>query len=216
MASINEQALLAYCYAPLRKRGISLETKISVEQLTALQSVVAEVLSEQSPDKVERTETLVPATDYPALRSIVGRESKDGKTVKVFTFALRDAAYDSALPLLGIALTVFTGIPSLALIPQSAAVAKTLWSKMIVLERPKDEDAIDVLETLVVRRAELFASGSEDMPKSCELMDKLQWTIDRTKPALSKLYSRKIIQAKLWGGQQDDFAHGDTQWQVAL
>lgn len=218
MRKVDETALLGFCFQPLHRQHIHIEAAVPEAHLGAVHAALVSLLSEEAADSdaVERSIREVPAAEAAHLHFIVGRRRQGDKTVRLYTFGLRNAGTETALPLLGIALTVFTGIPGWSLVPQVGGVLKTLWSKLVVLERPEDGDAIDALEALVALRAERYAKGDDSLPKSGELMAALGWAADRLKPVLSSLNGRKIIEATAWGGQRDDVIHPDTSWRVKL
>lgn len=218
MRQVDEAALLGFCFQPLHRQQIHIEATADEAHLDAVHDALVALLSQEAArgDRVERTERDVPAAAAPRLKSIVGRQTEDGRTVRVYTFGLRDAGVETALPLLGIALTIFTGIPGWSLVPQVGGVLKTLWSKLVVLERPADSDAIDALESLVALRAGRYANGDPALPSSADLIAALEWPAERLKPVLSGLNGRKIIEATAWGGQRDDVIHPLTRWRVKL
>jgi hypothetical protein len=91
------------------------------------------------------------------------------KTNTILAFAFKDAATETFFPLLGIALAIYTGKWGAATIPQVGSVLKTLWSKLVLLKRPVDADAIDVLNALVRVRARHVMSESKSHPTTIEI-----------------------------------------------
>jgi hypothetical protein len=175
------------------------------------------LLSESSESEKPRVEA--EATTLPAgapFSSVVYRDVGADGTRKMVTFGFRDAAIETALPLLGIAIAVFTGKAGLASLPQVGSVIKTLWSKLVVLKRPEDGDAIDVLEAMSRVRARQLLLGAGEYPSGGDLVHELSLGSEAVARALTRLRSTGVVEAVAWGGQTGDVGNAANRWRVKL
>ncbi len=131
-------------------------------------------------------------------------------------FSFKEAAIETTLPLLGIVLTIYTGKWGLASIPQAASVLKTLWSKLIVLKRPEDADAIAIVNAIVWVRARHVLQGANEHPSNHELEIESGLSRDSLIVALRSLRSRGVIEASPWAAQTDDFTQQGNCWKIKI
>lgn len=96
------------------------------------------------------------------------------------------------------------------------AVLKTLWSNLVVLKRPEDADAIDVVRAIVRVRAQHVLNGSNEHPTTRELERDSGLATDALLAALKTLKSRGIIEASTWAAQTDDMSQQGNRWKVKL
>ncbi|HEX3129774.1 MAG TPA: hypothetical protein VH394_20735 [Thermoanaerobaculia bacterium] len=216
MQQILENELLGYCFLPLGEDAGALADSLTDDDAEALRTALAELLIDQAAEDglIETGAVEVPAVQD--FKSILYRDSGKGGTRKVVAFSFRDAAVETALPLIGIAITVFTHKLALATLPQIGGVLKTLWSKVVVLKRPADSDAIDALEAVVRIRARQVAKGGEDYPTTAEVERHLDRQTETVRRALTRLKSSAVLEVVSWGGQTEDVGHPGTSWKVRL
>jgi hypothetical protein len=218
MIQVQENELLGYSLRPLGDAGAALVARMSDEEATAVRAALAQVLLDESSQPGEpRVE--VAATTIPAgapFSSVVYRDIGADGTRKMVTFAFRDAAVETALPLLGIAIAVFTGKAGLASLPQVGGVIKTLWSKLVVLKRPQDSDAIDLLEAMSRVRARHLLLGAGEYPSGGDLVRELSLGAEAVTRALTRLRSAGVVEAVAWGGQTGDLGNAANRWRVKL
>jgi DNA-binding transcriptional MocR family regulator len=95
-------------------------------------------------------------------------------------------------------------------------VSKTLWSKLILLRRPQDADAIDVLNALLRVRAEHVLNSDKQYPTTREIETNSGMSRDGVIAALKSLRSKGVIEAATWAAQTDDMTQDENQWTVKL
>lgn len=216
MKKISEDALIPFCLdhlpADLRDRILLSDP----DRLNSVRSLLAEHLlqtADVDPGVVYEAEEMT-ISQGSDLGFRIGRVSADGNTIKLYTFGFKDAAKATALQILGLGLAVFLAPVTLAQGVQALAIVKSLWEKLIVLERPQNGDAIDMMEAIGKHRAAYLAEGVETMPSTEELLagtDSVAATA-----ALKWLEGQKLIEAALWGGQAGDASHPQTRWRICL
>jgi hypothetical protein len=200
---------------PLGAVGLDLNDLLSDEEANALRDTIATFLvaaADENAGVTVTTEQLPPGNDF---KSIIYK-SAGVRTNKLLAFSFRDAATETALPLLGITLTIYTGKWGLATIPQVAGVLKTLWSKLVVLRRPADGDAIDVLNALVRIRTKHIVAAVKDHPTSLEIETDSGLSRDAAMAALKSLRTRGVVEVVTWAEQTDDVNHLYNRWKVKL
>jgi hypothetical protein len=212
---IQENELLGRTFKAFGTEGIALLRKLSKSDQTELRETLAQVLVDAAKDSagvVAATEELPSGNDFKSiLISTAGP-----KTNRIYTFTFKDAAVETMLPILGIALTIYSGKWGIAAIPQVGGVLKTLWSKLVVLKRPEDADAIDVVKAIVRVRAQHVLDGSDEHPTNHELEADSGLTKDALLAALKSLKSRGVIEASTWVAQTDDMSQQSNRWKVKL
>ena len=150
---IQENELLGRVFKAFGTEGITLLQKLSTSDQKEVRETLAQVLVDAAKDDAGVAAAI---EDLPAghdFKSILFT-TRGPKTNRIYTFTFKDAAVETMLPILGIVLTIYTGKWGIAAIPQVGAVLKTLWSKLLVLKRPEDADAIDVVNAIVRVRAQ--------------------------------------------------------------
>jgi hypothetical protein len=218
MRYVKERELLGYCLQPLGDIGYELLDRWSEEEAVALRSALAQILIDEA-DQSDLLRVEWSATENLAgqrFDSVIFRDKGKDGTQMMVTFGFRDAAVETALPLLGIAIAVFAGQFGLASALQIAGAAKTLWAKLLVLRRPQDGDAIDVINAILRVRARHLADGRDKYPTGEDLHSELPLAPDLLARALTWLRSKSVVEAVAWGGQRDDDSHLANQWRVKL
>jgi len=218
MIQVQENELLGYSLRPLRDAAAALVAQMSDEEATALRTALAHVLLDES-SRAGEPRVEVASTPIPAgarFSSVLYRDTGVDGTRRMVTFGFRDAAIETTLPLLGIAITVFTDKTGLALLPQIGSVIKTLWSKLVILKRPQDGDAIDVLEAMSRVRAGHVLEASGEYPSGGELVRELSLEAAVITRALERLRSAGVVEVVAWGGQTGDVGNAANRWRVKL
>jgi hypothetical protein len=217
MQQILENELLGFCLSRFGNRAIAVVDTLSEEEAETWRMSLATFLvdeSKQGESRVEVAEVDVP--DGRDFKSVIYRDRGAGGTRKIVCFSFRDAAFETALPLLGVAIAVFTGKFAVGSIPQVAGILKTLWGKVIVLKPPADNDAMNVLESIVRVRAATVAAGGKEYPTTGEIERQTALQRDLIGRALSRLKSLAVVEAVQWAGQADDLLHPENRWKVKL
>jgi hypothetical protein len=164
---MQENEIWAEVLNPIGQLRDAFDAKFSNEEVKEISSVLAEFLVETGNDNAGvqvDTEDLPTKSTFKA----VIYKSSNPRPNKILCFTFKDAAFEAAFPLLGMALTLYAGKWGPA-IPQAAGVLKTLWSKLVLLKRPEDSDAIDVLNALIRKRAKNVVDGDKEHPTTHEI-----------------------------------------------
>jgi len=218
MAQVLESQLLGVSWRSLSADDAArLANAFDDDEVQALRTAIAGVLIDEPSDRVEVKSIEVPG-GVP-FRSILYRDAgADGTTRRMVAFGIRDAAVESMLPLLGLAISVFTGAFGWGSVGSIGGLAKALWGKLMVLKRPADADAIDVLESIVRLRARHAARGEKAAyPSGGDLAAELPALDSAARlRALTRLKLHGVIDAVAWGDQADDVGHAGNTWRVAL
>jgi len=213
MRQVLENQLLGWSWQSLgADTALALADRVSDEHADELRAAMASVLLQEDASRVETAATEVPAGT--PFNSVLYRDVGTDGTRRMIVFGFRDAAVETILPLFGLALTVFGGHWGWGVVTSVGGIAKTLWSKLAVLKRPDDADAIDVLEAIVRVRARHVAAGENEYPSGAQIGAELPLDETARNRALARLKTRGIIDAVSWGGQADDAAHLENRWRV--
>jgi hypothetical protein len=218
MDQVLENELLGYCLRPLGEQAGNVAEALSDDEAEAWRQTLANFLLAEAAQG-DASPIQISTVEVPAIRdfkSVLYRDEGIGGSKKIVAFNFRDAAVETALPLLGIAIIVFTGKWGIAILPQIGGVLKTLWSKLVVLKRPDDAEAIDVLEALVRVRARHVTSEHAEYPTGAELKHETDMASDLVKRALARLKAQGVIEAVSWGGQSEDVGHLGNRWRIKL
>lgn len=214
MSEVLETELLRHCLSPIQEQASAVRKSFEPEQLDTIRDSLAELLlTEAESGQVPigtRDLDIRPPKNF---KSVMYRSR--GST-KIIAFNFRDAAYETTLQILGLSILLFTNGPSLSTIPQLGGILKTLWSKLVVLRRPSDSDAIDVLEALIRVRARFIASKQDIYPTTAEIQCNARLSTESAKLAFTKLRSRGVLKVVTWGGQQEDVSNAANRWAVTL
>ncbi|MDA9483447.1 hypothetical protein XI07_15795 [Bradyrhizobium sp. CCBAU 11445] len=213
---MQENELLVRSLENLGADGDALLDMLSSEDEQKLRDALAGFLVDtaNSGGAVETATADLPAGQN--FKSILYR-TPGAQTNRILTFKFKDAALDTIFPILGIVLTIYTtGKFALPAIPQIAGVLKTLSSKLVVLKRPDDANAIDALNSICRVRAKHIRSGANEHPTTAELERDSGLPMDALIAALKSLRSRGLIEATAWGAQTDDMSDMGNRWSVAL
>jgi hypothetical protein len=210
---MQENEIWAEILEPIGKLKEAFNASFSTEESKEISSALAEFLVEAGKDNAG---VQVEAEDLPTqstFKSILYKSSKRSNKILCFTF--KDAAFDTAFPMLGMALTLYAGKWGPA-IPQAAGLLKTLWSKLVLLKRPADSDAIDVLNALIRKRAKHVLDGNKGHPTTHEIEIECGMSRAPVVAALKSLRSRGVVDVESWAGQTDDLAQSENRWKVRL
>jgi len=217
--NVKENEVVGYCLRVLGDDAEALVETMNEEAFAALQESIVRFLDEEAArgdaSPFARTDLDLPPGVKP-FRSILFEDRGSNGSRRIVAFSFREAASATALQLLGIALAVFSVKLTLAAVPQILGVLRTLWSKVIVLGRPADDDAIDVLETIVRLRAKRRVNGDATLPTLREIQGALELEGDMVVRALQKLSSLAVVEVVIWGGQGGNLADSDNAWAVKL
>lgn len=213
MRQVLESQLLGWSWQSLGpETSVALAERMKEDDAVALRNAIAEVLLAEDATRVERSSAEVPGGT--PFHSILYRDAGADGTRRMVLFGFRDAAVEAMVPLFGLAITVFTGHWGWGAASTVAGIGKTLWSKLTVLKRPGDADAIDVLEAIARVRAQHVATGEDVYPSGTEIAATLPLDDAARQRALEGLKTKAIIDAVSWGGQSGDVAHPDNRWRV--
>jgi len=218
MRQVLETQLIDHCFRPFGDDATKLLDSLTDSEVEALREALGTFLIEQSKDGDSGAVT-TSALEVPASRdfkSILYKDSGSRGTKKIVAFSFRDAAVDTVLPILGIAISTFSGSLGVGAITTVLGGLKTLWSKVVVLKAPADADAIAVLEAILRIRARSVATRENRFPTNADIQRELSAQPIPLKPSLSRLKTLKVIEAVSWGGQAEDLEHAANSWKVRL
>lgn len=212
MAEILETEVLRHCLAPIEAQN-SVAALLEPKQLEEIRAKLAQLLLEEAGREnahVVAQEVAVPVP--PDFKSVISI----GKGNRIIAFNFTDAAVDSALQILGQAIALYTVGLGPASVAPIAVILKTLWGKLVVLKRPGDSDAIDLLEALTRVRARCLNSNEHAHPTTLDVQSDSRLSAESAKLAFSKLRTKGIVKIVAWGGQEEDVAHLGNRWAIKL
>jgi len=212
---MQENEIIGRTLGAVGGEGIALLGKLSESEKSELRVTLANFLVSAANENAGVTTGVEELPSGHDFKSILYK-SAGPKTNRILTFAFKDAAVETVFPILGIALTIYAGKWGVATISQAGSVLKTLWSKLVVLKRPEDADAIDVINAIVRVRAQHVLGGLNGHPTSLELETNSGLSKDALVAALKTLRSRGVIEASSWGGQTDDMNQQGNHWKIKL
>lgn len=216
---VLENEILGHVLRPLGEKAIALSNQLTDGEAEDLRIALANFLVSEAKDKQnELIEAAVEQVEVDRkFKSILYRDDDgSGKTNKIISFTFRDALAETALPLFGLSLALYSGKWGVASLPYAAGILKTLWSKLVVLKRPADADAIDVLEALLQLRAGNVIIGTDKNPTTKEIKTNCGLTEDAVLRAIMKLNSLAVIEVSEWAGQSEDMQNALNRWRVKL
>jgi hypothetical protein len=215
MLEVVETELLRTALRPLRDQRLAVVDTLDDTEAEAVRQALAGVLLEEAEAGTvgrRHVALVVP----PGFKSILYRREGDDGVSQVVVFNLQDAATETAISLLGVLVAVFTGSWSFGTVISAAGVAKTLWSKLKVLRRPEDAEAIEALEALARARAKLFTAGHNEAPSTAQIEAEAMLPAEALRRALGRLKTLRVIEVARWAGQAEDMAPPGTTWKIAL
>jgi len=158
-----------------------------------------------------------PATHEPRrLHSVLygGAGSEEGRLV---AFNFTETFKESFFPIAGLVATfIATGHLQLGNVPQAAAALKAFWTNLVVLQPPRDDDAIAVARavgTLAMRATHAY---SELAPSSADIAAETGLSGGELTAALRRLCDVKVLASAEWAGQQGDYANPDNRWHLTI
>lgn len=173
--------------------------------------------AEQQTGKVKCTYVAPPKTGDLAARIFTVKDS-GGDPTTIF-FNITDAALETALPIVGIFLTLLFAKPTPETAVSIASVAKSMWSHVVSLSVSRDAVALEVLRTIGAIRASRFAGFPEDrivaeeFPSTEQICTRIQGLSDvQVCEGLKRLEAIRLIECKNWGDQKGDLSHKANRW----
>ena len=216
--SVLETELTSFCAATfLQGRGASARDFMVLLQPNTIGDISG-LLSAILADEVEAGNVSLtpvsPGVPLPTrFQSILGmRQREDNKIDSIALFALKDTATSSALPLLGVAIAVSTLTPLGAIVP-TIELVRQLWRGLRYLKRPRDSEAIDVIEAILEYRVEASVGGSAPYPTVRSLAERVGRGVYSVVKTLLK---NGIIEVHSWGNQRDDLDNPDNTLMIRL
>ncbi len=216
MVKIYENQLLGHFLSPLGDRRLAIVELLGEEGAVGLREALAFVLLEQA-NVADNPWVAVAESDRPAspgFRSVVWRGGGYSSPAKLYAFDFKDAFKASALPGLGLALSLFGGPLTWALVPSGGEILRTLWSKFAAIREPEHADAIRLLDALSQEKANLRIGGSHLAPRWGDVMRRAAMDEASAREALKLLRDKSIIQIAEWGDQAEAVDHADNRWRV--
>lgn len=224
MAAIIESDLFTHCaHGLLREDGGlggagSFLQSFSATERNEVSRALADFLSAEgeSGGVTARPIRRPSGADDQDFKSVVYRRQEQGATQELALFQVKDAALETWLPVIGVAIATLSGNFVGATVA-STDIARKLWGNFRMFQRPADADAIDVIEALVKHKAQSKAEGTS-MPPSTEALAGIfpEWEQSRLHDALEKLTRLKAIAAVEWGGQALDLKHPSNRWAIRI
>src|SRR5687768_5962948 len=111
MGQVLETQLIDHCFSPFGDDAATFLDSLSDREVETLRRALGMFLMEHSNDGNASAVT-TSALDIPASRdfkSILYKDSGSGGARKIVAFSFRDAAFDTVLPIVGLAISVFSG-----------------------------------------------------------------------------------------------------------
>jgi hypothetical protein len=214
---IYENELVGFFFAPMGADKVELARQLGFEQTNTLRQALAEALLDEeavSPSLVDST--VAEIEQPPSFKSILLKRGRSIDNRKIVVFRFKDAFKETALPLLGILIAVFSGTLALASVPAALGVVKTLWEKLVVLRSPEDTNAIRLLEALGCSGAANLAANRPAAPTWEQILAASDLAAKDAANALKLLRGKAIIEIDSWGGQAEDVEHLSNRWKVRL
>jgi hypothetical protein len=212
---MQENEIIGRTLGPFGEEGRALLGKLSKSDVSELRVILANFLVSAAKENdcvTSATEELPSGNNFKSILYT----TPGPKTNRILTFAFKDAAVETVFPILGIAWAIYTKDWGIATIPEAVSVLKTLWSKLVVLKRPEDADAIDVINAIARVRAKHVLDGSNEHPTSLELETNSGLSKVAMVAALKTLRSRGVIEASSWAAQTDDMNQQGNRWKIKL
>lgn len=100
--------------------------------------------------------------------------------------------------------------------PSILETAKAVWTNIITLKSPQDDDAITLCRCILRNGA--MRTVLEQRPPNIstkELIEQTMLAQNRAISALNKLYSLKLMDAS-WAKRSGDFGNPENKWWIAL
>lgn len=215
--AMKETQILASTLNPLGPLAPELVKKMSAGELSALNGALMSFLEDAAGHEgAGITRASHELSDEPWVAHSILTPNADKKRNVIVSFSFKDAAIEAAFPILGLALTLYGGHGTPATIAQVGGALKTLWSKLIVLKRPQDADAIDTVGAIVRARALYVIVATDEHPTTADLENSSGIPAASLVSALKLLKTRGVIEAASWAAQEDDMNHPGNRWRIRL
>jgi len=208
---LEQAQLIAHCVDRNGLDAAALLQSLSDRRHADIERLLVQVLLQEA--EVGRVAVQAHELDAPTGWGAVLHRRRDGKSQVVYSFAIRDAATETALPILGLLLTVLAATPWVPWV-QGAAVVKTLWGKLVRLRRPEDGEAIDVLDALARAAARQRWAEGAPAPTAVEIAQEAGIEIARAIAALTRLERESVVEVAEWAGQRGETAAEGNRWRV--
>lgn len=173
---------------------------------------------------VEQADSGAPGITYtveelaapPVFKSVLYEKGgyAGSRALLVFNFGIGFS--DTALPLAGLLIALFSGPLALASAVAALGIAKTLWSKLVILRSPQNDDAISLLKSLAVAKEAEIRHGFKTDPTWQVWLSASGINDHSAVNALKFLNASKIITASEWGDQAGDLENPENRWRVCL
>jgi hypothetical protein len=210
-----EREIIGRTMGAYGEEGKALLGKLSKSDVNELRVILANFLVSAASENACVTTGTKELPSGSSFKSIVYK-SPGAKPNRMLTFTFKDAAVETVFPILGIALAIYTKGWGIETIPEALGVLKTLWSKLVVLKRPEDADAIDLINAIARVRVKHVLDGSNEHPTSLELETNSGLSKVGLVAALTTLRSRGVIEASSWAAQTDDMNQEGNRWKIKL
>jgi hypothetical protein len=180
-----------------------------------LSALMAEAIAQEiDPAEIEIESSGAAAAPAEQLRSAIFHSRTGGETHSITFLRVKDAALETIVPLVSMALAAWSGDMKAA-VPALQSVT-ALWKNLVVLRRETDGCAMEVYEALVAAKAANRAA-KEGSPTTSAIAGRMPARSSADiNSALKRLADLKLIEAAHWGGADGDLAHENNAWKVRL
>jgi hypothetical protein len=204
----------------LERNGLAAAVKATTtayppELRREISAILAEVIAEGTQnDGIELDEADGTTVAPEQFHSAILRMRSANKIQKITFLRIKDAALETIVPLMSMALTAWAGdVKALVAGLQSVTM---LWKNLVTLKRETDSCAIDVYEALVAEHtAKRTAKGGS--PTTNEIVNRLSTRpLAEVAAGLKRLLDLKLIEISHWGGPEGDMSIDGNAWKVRL
>ena len=217
MGTVYENELLGYFLRPAGGDKVAVSKELGTERLAILCNALAETLLTESEKSASLVEVeMVKIKDATSFKSVLFRKGRTTQSREIVAFSFKDAFSETALPLLGILIAIFSGPLAWASVPAILGVMRTLWKKLVVLRGPKDEHAIRLLETLARAGAADLVASRPASPLLESLVAASGLSSTDALKALERLLAKEVVEIASWGGQAGDIGNTQNRLRVRL
>lgn len=219
MKAILENELFIHCASQLfgseKSHAASEFTRrFSQSQKNEICSAIATVLTDEvDTGRVSVTAQKLPEGEEHGFKSILWKHKREGVTQEIALFRIKDTLTENWLPVLGIAVAVFTSPIGAAF--SAAELARRIWRNFRKLKRPQDADAIEVLEAIVKCRAKAVTASDALEPTTRDIAATAgRISEGDVHAALKKLIGLQAVEVAEWGAQAGDLRHPENRWKI--
>ena len=220
MIKIEEDNIIHYCNTS------SLENWLSSEELDSFYDQLSEQeieennntlnnllidLEKEFQDVEIEAKAVEENSDY---KSIVFKMKDSDNIELIAVFSIKNFLLESWLSWIGLGLSILK--PSTSVIPASK-IAKVLWDNFKRFKKPEDNDAIEVIQTILKIKAKNKSNKKGGNPTSSQIKSILHHLSEsQFENSIKKLVESHAIEVSSWGDQAPNLNHPENQWSIKI